>query len=149
MQDLMIHRRRQVLQGLSALASMGASAWSAAATPTNDATTARSIDDALDALGRPMQANASIVIEMPSVAENGALVPLGVTSPLPGTREIVILVDVNPQPVAARFVIPEGTEAFAATRIRMARSGTVLVAVRTDTGVFFASRNAQVTIGGC
>jgi sulfur-oxidizing protein SoxY len=141
-------RRRQLLQGFGALASMGASAWSVA-TPAVDAMSARSITGALEALGGPMHASAAIALEMPSVAENGALVPVSVTSPLPGTREIVILVDVNPQPVAARFVIPEGTEAFAATRIRMARSGTVIAAVRTEAGVFFASRTAQVTVGGC
>jgi len=141
-------RRRHVLRGVGALASLGASAWSGAA-PLDEPVTPLLLSAGIDALGGPIQASAAIVLELPSVAEDGALVPITVTSPLPGTREIVILVDVNPQPVAARFLIPEGTDAFAATRIRMARSGTVLAAVRTDAGVFFASRTAQVTVGGC
>ncbi len=140
-------RRRRALQGLLALASAGSSARSAAA-PSPEAA-ADALRHTIDTMGKPVRADAAIVLDVPSVAEDGALVPLSVASSLPGTREIVILVDVNPHPVAARFVIPEGTDAFAATRIRMARSGTVLAAVRTNAGLFFTSRSAQVGVGGC
>jgi sulfur-oxidizing protein SoxY len=61
----------------------------------------------------------------------------------------VLLVDGNPQPVAARFTIPPGTEAFVATRIRMAGNGTVYAAVRTDDGLYAAARAIEVTVGGC
>jgi sulfur-oxidizing protein SoxY len=61
----------------------------------------------------------------------------------------VLLVDGNPQPVAARFSIPPGTDAFVATRIRMAGNGTVYAAVRTDDGLYAAARAIEVTVGGC
>ncbi len=95
------------------------------------------------------QLSTQISLELPQLAENGALVPIIVSSQLRGTRDILILVDVNPQPVAACFSFPDGTEAYAATRIRMAHSGTVYVAVRTEEGLFAASRAIQVTVGGC
>ena len=70
--------------------------------------------------------------------------PITVTSALPGTREIMLLVDGNPQPVAVRFTIPAGTEPFVATRIRMAGSGTVYAAVHTDDGLYAAARAIEV-----
>ena len=110
---------------------------------------ARSFSEAIAALGGVPQASAMITLELPQVAEDGAFVPVTVDSRLPGTREILILVDVNPQPLAVRFTIPEGTEPFIATRIRMAQSGTVYAAVRTDEGLFATARAAKVTVGGC
>jgi len=59
------------------------------------------------------------------------------------------VVDGNPQPLAVRFTIPEGTEPFVATRIRMAQSGTVYAAVRADTGLYATARAVQVIVGGC
>ena len=78
------------------------------------------------------------------MVENGAFVPVTVSSALPGTREILLLVDGNPQPVAVRFTIPAGTEPFVATRIRMAGNGTLYAAVRTDDGLFAAARAIAV-----
>jgi len=76
-------------------------------------------------------------------------VPITVSSTLPGTREILLLVDVNPQPLALRFAVPAGTEPFIATRIRMATSGTVYASVRADQGFFGAAHAVKVTVGGC
>ena len=95
------------------------------------------------------QVSTQISFELPQVAENGALVPISVSSQLGGTQDILILVDGNPQPVAACFSIPDGTEAYAAIRIRLAQSGTVYVVVRTEEGLFSAARAIQVTVGGC
>ena len=85
----------------------------------------------------------------PKVADNGAFVPITVSSALRGTREILLLVEGNPQPVAARFTIPAGTEPYVATRIRMAGDGTVYAAVRTDDGLYAAAQAISVTVGGC
>ena len=93
--------------------------------------------------------SAQITLDLPQVAEDGALVPISVSSQLGDTRDILILVDVNPQPVAACFSISDGTEAYAATRIRLAQSGTVYAVVRTEEGLFSAARTIQVTVGGC
>lgn len=143
--------RRRLLQGAGAALSLGAAAAlpAHAAPAAADPFAAASFADAIAALGGPPQPSPQITLDLPEIADNGAVVPVGVSTTLPGAREILILVDGNPQPVAARFTLPAGTEAYVATRIRMAASGTVVAAVRTDAGVFAAARTAQVTVGGC
>jgi sulfur-oxidizing protein SoxY len=126
--------RRRVLQSAVALAAFG---------------TSRSFAAASDLLGSTPLPSALITLDLPAIAENGAVVPVTVTSALPGTREIVLLVEHNPEPVALRVTIPVGTEPYVATRIRMAASGTVHAAVRTDDGLYAASRAVEVVVGGC
>jgi sulfur-oxidizing protein SoxY len=138
---------------LKAAAALGAAACgSARAAPAPDeagAFAARTCAEALLALGGAPEPSTQIVLDLPDVADDGAAVPVTVTSRLPGTREILIVVDGNPQPLAARFSIPAGTEPFIATRIRLAQSGTVYAAVRTDHGLYATARATQVTVGGC
>ena len=110
---------------------------------------ARTFTEAIAALGGMPQLSTQISLELPQLAENGALVPITISSQLRDTRDILILVDVNPQPVAACFSFPDGTQAYAATRIRMAHSGTVYVAVRTEEGLFATSRAIEVSVSGC
>ena len=99
--------------------------------------------------GRPVP-SAAVVLEVPAIADDGAIVPVGISSALADTRELFIFVDVNPQKLALRFSVAEGTEPYLATRIRMAGSGTVVAAARTADGqLHVASRSVKVTVGGC
>jgi sulfur-oxidizing protein SoxY len=125
-------RRRRLLQGTAAWVTLGAAAAPAAALQ-----------------GAALVPSPLVTLDAPAVADNGAFVPVTVASALPGTREIMLLVGGNPQPVAASFMIPAGTEAFVATRIRMAASGIVHAVVRTDEGLFVAMREVQVMVSGC
>ena len=147
-------RRRQLLLAAGVWTATGAAGAApvASAAPLPDlelAFAARTFSEAISALGGMPQVSKLISVELPQIAENGALVPISVSSQLGGTRDILILVDGNPQPLAACFSFPDGTEAFAATRIRLAHSGTVYVAVRTEQGLFATSRAIEVTVGGC
>ena len=147
-------RRRQLLLAAgawtAASASGAAQVASVASRPDLElAFAARTFTEAIAALGGMPQLSTQISLELPQLAENGALVPITVSSQLGGPRDILILVDGNPQPVAACFSIPDGTEAFASIRIRLAQSGTVYVVVRTEEGLFSAARAIQVTVGGC
>ena len=147
-------RRRQLLLAAGVWTAAGAAGAAqvarAAQLPDLElAFAARTFAEAISALGGMPQLSKQISFELPQVAENGALVPISVSSQLRGTRDILILVDGNPQPVAACFSIPDGTEAYAAIRIRLAQSGTVYVVVRTEEGLFSAARAIQVTVGGC
>lgn len=147
-------RRRQLLLAAGAWTAAGAAGASQGASATQlldleMAFAARTFPEAVVALGGMPPVSTQITLDLPQVAENGALVPITVSSQLGDTRDILILVDGNPQPVAACFSIPDGTEAYAATRIRLAQSGTVYVVVRTEAGLFSAARAIQVTVGGC
>ncbi|MEI7464750.1 MAG: thiosulfate oxidation carrier protein SoxY [Burkholderiales bacterium] len=144
-------QRRGLLQaaGFAGLSMVALRANAAALPDPLAAFEAKTFGEAVGALGGALAPSPLISLDAPSVADNGAVVPVTVSSALQGTREILLLVDGNPQPVAARFTIPAGTEAFVATRIRMAGSGTLYAAVRTESGVYAAASAISVTVGGC
>jgi sulfur-oxidizing protein SoxY len=87
--------------------------------------------------------------QTPEIAENGAVVPIGVTSTVPKTDAIAILIEKNPNPLAAVFDIPSGTEASISTRIKMAQTSNVYALVRADGRYYVASKEIKVTLGGC
>lgn len=144
-------RRRRLLQGTgaaAALASLGLTATPAAAAADARVAT-RSLAEAARLFGAMPVASPLITLDLPALVDNGEAVPVSVSSALRGTREIVLLVEANPQLVAVSFSLPAGTEPFVATRIRLAASGSVVAAVRCDEGLFVASRGVAVTVGGC
>jgi sulfur-oxidizing protein SoxY len=155
MQGHFCTRRRRLLQGGGAMAAMGLAglpvARAAVVGPAGPAGAfaAKTFAEAMAALGDAPAPSALVTLVAPAIVENGAVVPITVSSELPGTREIVLLCDRNPVPVAVQFSFAAGTEPFVSTRIRMAASGTVVAAVLTDHGVYAASRSVEVTVGGC
>lgn len=108
------------------------------------------MDEALDALGVTIPENsAAIRLAAPEVAANGAVVPVTVESSLVRTEQIAILVDKNPTMLAASFVIPEGTEGYLTTNIKMGQTATVIALVKANGKFYRASREVSVTQGGC
>jgi len=71
-----------------------------------------------------------ILIAAPDIAENGATVQVGVTSKIPGTTSIMIFVDKNQNPLIADFELANGAEGYVSTRIKMANTSHVRVAVK-------------------
>ena len=119
-------------------------AWNKAAFDT------KSVDDTVKALGGTSAAQSGdIAITAPDIAENGAVVPVGVTSKIPNTQAIYILVEKNPNTLAAGFGIPAGTEANVATRIKMGQTSNVYAVVKADNKFYTASKEVKVTLGGC
>ena len=146
-------RREALKRGslLLALAACGLSAATFAAANEAEelAFNAPSLPEALAALGGTPATRAEIELDIPDLVENGAYVPVTVESRLPGTREIFIVVESNPNPLVARFTIPDGTEPFIATRIKMAESCNVYAVVRAGGRLYSAFRPTQVMLGGC
>ncbi|MDD2915391.1 MAG: thiosulfate oxidation carrier protein SoxY [Gallionella sp.] len=111
---------------------------------------AKTMDEALNALGVVISENSlAIQLGAPEVAENGAVVPITVESTLSRTEQICILVNKNPTILAANFLVPEGTEGFITTRIRMAETSSVIALVKANGKFYRASREVKVTAGGC
>ena len=75
--------------------------------------------------------------------------PVAVTSTLPNTEQIAILVDKNPNALAASFNIPAGTEAFVSTRVKMGQTSNVHAVVKAGGKWYFATKEIKVTLGGC
>ena len=111
---------------------------------------AKNLAEMMKALGGGNAAeSADITITAPDIAENGAVVPVGVTSKVPGTQAVYILVDKNPNVLAASFNIPQGTEANVATRLKMGQTSDVLALVKANDKYFVAKKEVKVTLGGC
>ena len=111
---------------------------------------AKNMDAAFAAFsaGKPAE-SADVVITAPDIAENGAVVPVGVVSNLPKTEQIVIMIEKNPNMVAATFTLPEGTVADVQTRVKMGQTSNVYALVKSDGKFFMTSKEIKVTAGGC
>ena len=109
----------------------------------------KTLAEALKFLGGTAADSAELSISSPDIAENGAVVPISVTSKLPKTQEIYILVEKNPQPLTATFTLPEGTEPFVSTRVKMGQSTNVFAVVKADGKLYSTSKETKVTLGGC
>jgi len=90
-----------------------------------------------------------IQLKAPEIAENGAIVPVEITSRIPDTQTIYIVADKNPQPLVAIFEIQPGLEPFISTRIKMGESSKVRVLVKAAGKFYVTSQEVKVTIGGC
>jgi sulfur-oxidizing protein SoxY len=111
---------------------------------------ARNLDDTVKALGgTAAPLSNEIFIEVPDIAENGARVPVKVSSMLPNVQQIAILVEKNPSALAANFTIPAGTEGWISTCIKMAQTSNVHALVKADGKWVLATKEVKVTLGGC
>jgi sulfur-oxidizing protein SoxY len=111
---------------------------------------AKNLKDAFDALGAGSRIDsADIVMTAPEIAENGAVVPIGAVSKIPGTESIAILIAKNPTTLAASFDIPAGTEPGVSTRVKLAETSDVYVLVKAQGKYYVTKKEIKVTIGGC
>ena len=111
---------------------------------------AKSVDDVVKLLGgsAPQQSD-QVVLNGPEIAENGAVVPLEISSKLPGTESIAILIEKNPNMLTAVFDIPAGTDPALSTRVKMGQTSNVFALVKADGKYYVASKEIKVTLGGC
>lgn len=110
----------------------------------------RSVAETLAALGGSGAADsADIVITAPTIAENGAVVPVSVHSRILKTESIAILIEKNPNMLAASFNIPAGTEPNVGTRVKMGQTSDVYAIVKADGKFYKAMKEVKVTLGGC
>jgi sulfur-oxidizing protein SoxY len=90
-----------------------------------------------------------LVIEAPQIAENGAVVPIEVSSNIPGTTAIAVLIDKNPFPLAGRFEFKEGALPFVKLNVKMGETSDVRAIAEAGGRHYVATREVKVTIGGC
>jgi len=90
-----------------------------------------------------------IIITAPDIAENGAVVPVAITSRLPNTQQISIVAEKNPLPLAATFSVTGGGEGYVSVRIKMGQTSDVWAVVKADGKYFTARKEVKITVGGC
>ncbi|PIF75484.1 thiosulfate-binding protein SoxY [Variovorax sp. 54] len=147
--------RRQMLTQSAALAGLAATVGWLPATAfaySKDAFDAKSVADALKAVGvtgAPTESK-DVTITGPDIAENGAVVPLSVATALPGVKQLMLLVEKNPNAVVAIFNTSEFVESNFTTRAKLGQSSDVYaIAVMNDGKALFAKKEVKVTLGGC
>jgi sulfur-oxidizing protein SoxY len=151
----MLARRKVLSHGASVAALMaGAGLWPAAALAawTQAAFEARNLSDAVKALGGSTPEESSgVTLTGPDIAENGAAVSVALASTLPGVKRLLLLVEKNPNTLAAMFDLSsDAVEPRIETRVKMSQSSNVFaVAMLADGRVLYARKDIKVTLGGC
>ena len=134
-----------MLAGLGLLPAVAQAAYAQAAFE------AKTMADLMKALGSDLPSESKdVTITGPDIAENGAVVPLGCSTSLPGVKKLLIMVEKNPALLAAAFDVSESVDAAFTTRVRMNQSSNVMaVAMMADGKVLFAQKEIKITLGGC
>ena len=151
--------RRLILQGAACVALVGLGNLPLDLTPAlaaasdkypEDAFRAKSEADTIKALyGKTAEPSDKVKMDAPEIAENGAVVPISVSSTLPDVTSISILVAENPNALAASYVIPAGTLPSVANRLKMAKTTNVIAVVEAGGKLYSTTKEVKVTVGGC
>jgi sulfur-oxidizing protein SoxY len=136
------------LAGLAARFGLPAAAEAAELPPAFQATT---LEEALKAAfgSTAIPASKDVVVKVAEVAENGATVPVEVTTTLTGAETVAILAAKNARPLAAVYTLPAGTEKYVSTRLKLAQTTDVIAIVKAGGQVHMAKKEVKVTISGC
>jgi sulfur-oxidizing protein SoxY len=106
--------------------------------------------DAIKALyGKTHEASDKVKLDAPEIAENGAVVPVAVTTTLTDVSSISFFVSENPNALAASYRIPAGTVPSVANRLKMAKTCNVTAIVESGGKLYGATKEVKVTVGGC
>jgi sulfur-oxidizing protein SoxY len=151
----MDNERRRLLKAVSVVSATLAAtlfkplvAW--ATTWNKDAFAAKSAADALKILGTSdTVASKDLLIEAPQIAENGAVVPIEITSNIPGTTSIALIIDKNPFPLVSKFDFVEGALPFVKVNVKMNETSDVRALATAGGRNYVATKEIKVTIGGC
>ena len=147
----MLIRSAQVAGMLAALGMLPEFAHAQAASYNTAAFDAKTMADLMKALGgaAPVESK-DVTITGPDIAENGAVVPVGAATSLPGVKRMLLLVEKNPAMLSAMFDVSDAVEPNFSTRVKMGQSSNVFaVAMMADGKVLYAAKEVKVTLGGC
>jgi len=151
-------KRRTFLKGTAATGAVAVAIGAGVLKPSNvlaawpeDAFSQKTSAEALSKLfgSAAITESGDIDLKTPDIAENGAVVPVSVSTTLANVQSISILVDKNPQPLACTCDLTGVVEGYVSTRIKMGETSNVIAVVKTAKGIFSTKRMVKVTIGGC
>ena len=113
---------------------------------------AKTMDTAISGLYGNAQSTAddsAITIKAPLQAENGAVVPITVSTTLSNVESIAILVEKNPAPLVCSVMLMNGAQGFFSARMKMGKTSDVKAVVKAGGKLYSASKQVKVTVGGC
>ena len=112
---------------------------------------AKTLPEVLKALGAsaPVQSK-DVTLTGPDIAEDGGAVSLTLSASMPGVRQMLLLIEKNPNLLSAVFEPDPAVDAAFTTRVKMAQSSNVYaVAILGDGKVLFAVKDIRITLGAC
>lgn len=112
---------------------------------------ATSFADAIAALlaGEPVEEGPHVTLEAKAIAEDGATVPIRVSTDLAGPLTVTLFSMANPTPAVGRFELSPRLDPRLDTRVKMAQSGEVVAVVSAGGSHYSTRRRIQVAAGGC
>lgn len=90
-----------------------------------------------------------IQLKLPRIAENGAVVPITITSTIEKVDTVFIFSEKNPVPLIAKFTINSDLETFIGARFKMKESCDVIVILKAENNYYQTRQRVKVTLGGC
>ena len=151
-------KRRVFLKGTLAAGTVGVALGAGLLTPRSilaawpkSAFEAEDVNAALEGIvgTTKHEASGDIKIKAPDIAENGAVVPITVSSGMEGITSMSILADQNARPLTSSYDLPAGTAAYISTRVKMGKTANVIAVVKAGDKIYSAKKQVKVTIGGC
>jgi len=139
------------------LATAGGGLAALVVAPTSALADAKMVADEIAKLyGSKSIKEGRIKLDLPSIAENGLVVPLSfeVESPMTEAdhvKSVHFFAEGNPNPQVAAFTFtPFAPKAAASIRIRLAKTQNIVAIAEMSNGdVYKATKEVKVTIGGC
>ena len=96
-----------------------------------------------------LTASDKIKIKAPDIAENGAVVPISVSTDMDGVDSITIVTEKNQNPLTATFDLGPTALPDISTRIKMGKTSSVIAIVKAGGKLYSTGKEVKVTIGGC
>lgn len=97
----------------------------------------------------PMVGSSDIELKIPDIAENGAVVPVSVSTSIANVEAIYVIIEQNPNPLSASFMMTPLSVPEISIRVKMGKSSMVQALVKTADKVYMTGQEVKVTIGGC
>ncbi len=90
-----------------------------------------------------------VLVKLPSHAENGAVVPITISSQLEDIDRLYIWAEKNPTPLVAEFELARDVAVHITARIKLAESSHVIVIAKQDQRLLRSLQWVNVMQGGC
>ncbi len=151
-------KRRSFLKGTVASGMLGVAATAGLLTPKmvlaawpKAAFEAKDLNQGIELVmgSSDVTESSDVKIKAPDIAENGAVVPITVSTTLPGVDVMAVYIAKNPVPLACSYDLGPTTKGFVSCRVKMGKTSDLIAVVRSGGKLYSAKKAVKVTIGGC
>ncbi|WP_019625310.1 thiosulfate oxidation carrier protein SoxY [Thioalkalivibrio sp. ALJT] len=150
-------KRRVFLKGTLAAGTVGVAVGAGLLAPSkllaawpSEAFAAEGIAAAMEAVtGSSDVPDGDVELSAPEIAENGAVVPVSISTGMDNVTEMAVFVELNNQPLTAHYVLGDGAHANISGRIRMGESSNVIAVAKSGDSWYKTVQEVKVTVGGC